>query len=462
MTQVNAEQISKILDEHKRYFETGKSKNIDFRIQQLVKLKQVLKANEELIIEAMYQDLGKSRYEAFTTEIGVVYFSIGIMIRNLKKWAKPKAVKTPLIFLGAKSYIYFEPYGTALIIGPFNYPMNLVVEPLIGAIAAGNCAVIKPSELTPNVAKIIVKIVKETFEENYISVVEGDKEVTSLLINAPFDYIFFTGSVNVGKIIMSAASKNMIPVTLELGGKSPCIVDETANIDMAAQKIAWGKFSNAGQTCVAPDYVVVHKNVKTQLINDLRERLEYFYGTNPRESKDFGRIIDTRHTERIRQLIDKNKVVTGGGFDIENRYIAPTVLDHVDWNDKVMEDEIFGPVLPILEYENLETVITHINSKPKPLSLYLFTQNKAVEERIINEVSFGGGCINDTFIHLGNPYLPFGGVGNSGIGSYHGKRSFEAFSHEKSILKRRINLRFMNIYPPYTGAKLNLVRRFLK
>jgi len=462
MTQVNGEQVLKILNEHKKFFETGRTKNVEFRIQQLVKLKQALKAKEELIIEAMHQDLGKSRFEAFTTEIGVVYVSIGLLIRNLKKWVKPKAVKTPLIFLGAKSFVYYEPFGTALIIGPFNYPMNLVIEPLIGAIAAGNCAVIKPSELTPNVSKIIAKIVKESFEENYISVIEGDKEVTALLINAPFDYMFFTGSVNVGKIVMAAAAKNLVPVTLELGGKSPCIVDETANIDLAAQKIAWGKFSNAGQTCVAPDYVVVHKNVKTQLINSLKQCLEDFYGANPRENKDFSRIINTRHTERIRQLIDKEKVVIGGSFEIENRYIAPTILDHVQWDDKVMEDEIFGPVLPVLEFENLETVITHINSKPKPLSLYLFTQNKAVEERIINSVSFGGGCINDTFIHLGNPYLPFGGVGNSGMGSYHGKRSFESFSHEKSILKRRINIKFMMMHPPYDDKKLRLVRIFLK
>ena len=462
MTQIDSEQVLKILDEHKKYFETGKTKNIDFRIRQLIKLKQAIKANEELIIEAMHQDLRKSRHEAFTTEIGVLYVSLELVIKNLKKWAKPKKVPTPLIFFGAKSFIHHEPYGTVLIIGPFNYPMNLVIEPLIGAISAGNCAVIKPSEMTPNVSKIIAKIIIESFEEDYIRVIEGDKEVTSLLIKAPFDYIFFTGSVSVGKIVMEAAARNLIPVTLELGGKSPCIVDETANIDLAAQKIAWGKFSNAGQTCVAPDYVIVHKLVKTQLINSLKKCLERFYGVNPKESADFGRIINTRHTERIRQLIDKDKVVIGGNFDIEARYISPTVLDHVDWGDKVMEDEIFGPVLPVLEFENLETVITHINSKPKPLSLYLFTQNKAVEERIINDISFGGGCINDTFIHLGNPYLPFGGVGASGIGSYHGKRNFETFSHEKSILKRSINLNIDIMYPPYGERKLKLIRRFLK
>jgi aldehyde dehydrogenase (NAD+) len=461
MTELNGEQVLKILDEHKKYFETGKTKNIDFRIHRLIKLKQVIKTNEELIIEAMHLDLHKSRHEAFITEIGVLYVSLDLAIKNLKKWAKPKKVPTPLIFFGAKSVVYAEPYGTVLIIGPFNYPMNLVIEPLIGTISAGNCAVIKPSEMTPNVSKIIAKIIKESFEEEYVRVIEGDKEVTSLLINAPFDYIFFTGSVSVGKIVMQAAARNLIPVTLELGGKSPCIVDETANIDLAAQKIAWGKFSNAGQTCVAPDYVIVHKLVKKQLIDSFKKCLERFYGIDPKESKDYGRIINIKHTERIRQLIDKDTVVIGGDFDIEARYIAPTLLDHVDWDDKVMEDEIFGPVLPILEFENLETLIMHINSKPKPLSLYLFTKNKVVEEKIINNVSFGGGCVNDTFLHLGNPYLPFGGVGASGMGSYHGKRSFETFSHEKSILKRKINLNIDIMYPPYVERKLNLIKRFL-
>ena len=299
MTQLTDAEISNILDEHKKFFETGKTKNIDFRIRQLTKLRQMIKANEELIITAMYQDLHKSRYEAFTTEIGVLYYSIGLLIKNIKKWAKPQKVPTPLVFFGAQSYIYHEPYGTVLIIGPFNYPVNLVFEPLIGAISAGNCAVIKPSELTPNVSKIIAKIMKESFEEDYIRVIEGEREVAATLINAPFDYIFFTGSVSVGKIVMEAAAGNLVPVTLELGGKSPCIVDETANIDLAAQKIAWGKFSNAGQTCVAPDYILVHKQVKKQFIDNLKKYIELFYGVNPKESKDFGRIINKKHTERL-------------------------------------------------------------------------------------------------------------------------------------------------------------------
>jgi aldehyde dehydrogenase (NAD+) len=461
-SQISDKETLKILDEHKKYFETGKTKNIDFRIKQLVKLKQVIEANEESIIGALHQDLHKSRYEAFVFEIIPVYNSIRLSIKNIRNWAKPKKVKTPLVFFGANSFIHAEPYGTALIVGPFNYPFDLVFEPLVGAISAGNCAVVKPSELTPNVFKIIAKIVKDSFGENYIRVIEGDKEVTSALINVPFDYIFFTGSVSVGKIVMEAAARNLVPVTLELGGKSPCIVDETANIDLAAQKIAWGKFVNAGQTCVAPDYVVVHKQVKRQLIDHLKKYIERFYGVNPKESEDFCRIVNGRHTERLKQLIDQDKVVIGGDSDIEKRYIAPTILDSVEWGDKIMADEIFGPILPILEFDSLDTAITRINSKPKPLALYLFTKNKNVEKKIIEHISYGGGCVNDTFIHLGNPNLPFGGVGASGIGSYHGKRSFETFSHMKSVLKRTTNLNTNMIFPPYNDRKLRMIRRFLK
>ena len=462
MTQLNNEEVLRILNEHKKFFETGKTKNIDFRIQQLRKLRQSIQVNEESIIAAMYQDLHKSRYEAFTTEIGVVYSSIRLLIKNVKKWAKPQRVPTPLVFLGGQSYIYHEPYGTVLIIGPFNYPLNLVLEPLIGAIAAGNCAVIKSSQMTPHVAKIIAKIVKESFAEDYVRVIEGDRTAAAALINAPFDYLFFTGGVSTGKTIVQAAARNLVPVTLELGGKSPCIVDETANIDLAAQKIAWGKFSNAGQTCVAPDYVFVHKQVKKQFLDNLKKYVERFYGISPKENKDFGRIVDEKHTIRLTKLIDQDKVVIGGDYDIENKYIAPTVLDGVGWDDPVMADEIFGPILPILEFESLETVIKEINSKPKPLALYLFTENKAVEKKIIDNISYGGGCINDTFIHLGNPYLPYGGVGASGTGSYHGKSSFETFSHRKGILNRKINLFADMIYPPSTERKLSLVRKFLK
>jgi aldehyde dehydrogenase (NAD+) len=462
VTQLNSADVLKILNEHRKFFDNGKTKNVDFRIEQLYKLRKAITDNEELIITALHQDLHKSRYEAFTTEIGLLYTSIRIITKNLKKWAKPQRVSTPLLFFGGQSHIYHEPYGTVLIIGPFNYPMNLVFEPLIGAIAGGNCAVIKPAQMTPNVSKIIAKIIRENFAEDYIRVVEGDRQATAELINAPFDYIFFTGSLSTGKIVMTAAAKNMVPVTLELGGKCPCIVDETANLDLAAKKLAWAKFSNAGQTCAAPDYVYVHKQVKKQLLDNLRKYILHFYGPNPQENKDFGRIINVQHTERLAELIDREKIIIGGEYDIADRYVAPTVLDGVGWDSPVMADEIFGPVLPVLEFESLETMIREINSRPKPLSLYLYPASKVVGKKIIDNISYGNGCINDAFIQVGNPYLPFGGVGASGIGAYHGRRSFETFSHTKGILNRKFNPFPDMIYPPSDEKKEKLVRRFLK
>lgn len=462
MINLDIEQVLSILRQHKEYFETGETRNIDFRLQQLVKLKRAIQDNEKLIIEALHKDLHKSEFEAYTTEIGYLYDSIGYFVKNLKKWAKVKKVKTPLMHFGSRSYIYAEPYGTVLIVGPFNYPFQLVLEPLVGAISAGNCAVIKPSEFTQNISKVIVKIIKENFEERYIRVIEGEKEVTSMLINSPFDYIFFTGSVGVGKIVMEAAAKNLVPVALELGGKSPCIVDKDANIEIAAQRIVWGKFMNAGQTCVAPDYILVHKDVKKQLIDKMIEKINSFYGRRPKDSNDYGRIVNERQVDRLIQLIDTKKVVLGGEYDVENRYIAPTILDNVTWEDKVMEDEIFGPILPILEYENLDIAIRQINNRQKPLALYLFTENREVEKKVIEDVSYGGGCVNDTMIHLASPFLPFGGVGTSGMGSYHGKKSFETFSHMKSVLKKSTKINLSFIFPPYNKEKVKLIRRFMK
>jgi aldehyde dehydrogenase (NAD+) len=305
-------------------------------------------------------------------------------------------------------------------------------------------------------------MIKETFDEAYVRVIEGKQDVTSTLINAPFDYIFFTGSSRVGKIVMEAAARRLIPVTLELGGKNPCIVDETADIDTAARKIAWGKFSNAGQICVAPDYLVIHKQVKAYLLDSLKKHLISFYGDNPRESDDFGRIINEEHAERLRQLIDPDKVVVGGDYNIKQKYIAPTILDGVEWNDRIMEEEIFGPILPLLEYENLDEVISHIKNKQKPLAIYVFTKDRIAGKKIIDNISYGGGCINDVLVHVGNPHLPFGGVGTSGIGSYHGKRSFDTFSHMKSILERNMSMESDIMYPPYTAKKLGMIKKFLK
>ncbi len=460
---VNKENISVMLREHKEYFEQGQPFDITFRLKQLKKLHQVIGENEKLIMDALYKDLGKCEFEAYASEVGYSLDSIRNVIKNLKSWAKVKKVPTPIHQFGAKSYIYPEPYGTVLIVGPYNYPFQLVIEPLVGAMAAGNCAILKPSESTPNVTNAIKKIISENFDEKYIRVVEGEKEETSALINAPFDYIFFTGSVAVGKIVMQAAGKNLVPVTLELGGKSPCIVDKTTKIDIAVKRILWGKFMNAGQTCVAPDYVVVHKDIKDKFINKMIDTIINFYGEDPINNTDYGRIINQRHMERLVQIIekDKNKIIHGGTFSKDDFFISPTFLDNIDWKDASMQEEIFGPILPIMEYTDLNQVIKMINQRPKPLALYLFSEDKNVEQEVLTKVSSGGGCVNDTISHISSPHLPFGGVGHSGIGSYHGKASFDTFSHKKSVLKKTTLFNIDVAFPPYKN-KIKVLRKILK
>jgi len=363
----------------------------------------------------------------------------------------------------SSGYIMYEPYGTVLIIGPFNYPFQLLLEPLVGAIAAGNCAVLKPSESTPTVSALVKKIIEEIFEEKYIRVIEGEKDTTSALINSAFDYIFFTGSVPVGRIVMQAAAKNLVPVTLELGGKSPVIVDKSCNFKIAAQRILWGKLINAGQTCIAPDYILVHKDIKDSFIKELKNVVIGFYGEDASKSSDYGRIVNKRQFERLISLIeqDKDKIIYGGGSSVGNLYIEPTILDKVDWTDAVMQDEIFGPIMPILEYQDLESAIEMINERPKPLSLYIFTEDKNVEAEVLGRVSFGGGCVNDTISHVTSANMPFGGVGNSGIGSYHGKDSFETFSHKKSILKKSTSVAIKFIFPPYEN-RVNFIKKIFK
>lgn len=463
MKSLSKENVDSILKEHKFYFHTGITKDINFRIQQLNKLKNAIKFHEKDILDALYKDLGKSEFEAYSTEIGFVLDSIGYMIKNLKSWSEPIKVKAPIHQQPSKTYIMYEPYGTVLIIGPFNYPFQLVIEPLIGAMAAGNCAVLKPSESTPTISALIKDIIDKTFDNKYIRVIEGERETTSALINSPFDYIFFTGSVPVGRIVMEAAAKNLVPVTLELGGKSPTIVDKTANLEVAAKRIAWGKLINTGQTCIAPDYLLVHKDVKEKFIEMLKKVIIDFYGIDSSKSQDYGRIVNTRQFDRLTSIIDrdKSKVIYGGSYNREKLYIEPTLIDNADWQDASMEDEIFGPIFPILEYSDLNEVINMINERPKPLALYLFTENEPVEHKVLNSVSFGGGCVNDTISHVASAYMPFGGVGNSGIGGYHGKESFETFSHRKSILKKSTRFNINLIFPPYKD-KVKLVKRFLK
>lgn len=447
----------------RQFFKMQKTKDIKFRKQQLKKLSKAIKQYENDLLDALYKDLGKSKVEAYSTEIGFTLKSIKLARKELKNWTKTRQVDTPIYMFPSKSYIMKEPYGTVLIIGPFNYPVQLLFEPLIGAIAAGNTVVLKPSELTPNVSSVIKTMIEATFEEQYISVIEGGIEETQSLINLPFDYIFFTGSDKVGKIVYEAASKNLVPVTLELGGKSPVIVDETANIKVASDRIAFGKFTNAGQTCVAPDYILVNKKVKQQLIEALKKSITEFYGHHVEESPDFGRIVNEKHFNRLNDLlaIHQNDIIFGGTSNQENRYISPTLIDNLSLQSKIMDEEIFGPLLPIISYDDFNEAIDIVQSKPKPLSCYLFSEDENTTQRVLNELSFGGGAINDTLMHLANPNLPFGGVGMSGMGQYHGKYSFETFSHDKSYIFKTTRLDTSVIYPPYKG-KFKYIKTFFK
>lgn len=453
-----------ILERARSYYLEGHTRSLDFRIEQLDKLEDIIKDNEKDIIDALRMDLGKHEMESYMTEIGTVLRAIKHTKKKIKKWAKPTKVKTPLYQFGAKSYIVSEPYGVVLIIGPFNYPFNLVLEPLIGAIAAGNTVVLKPSEQTPNVARLLKRMIEENFYSGYISVVEGGREVITSLINSSFDYIFFTGSIPVGRIVMEAASKNLVPVTLELGGKSPCIVSKNADIKLAAKRIAWGKLLNAGQTCIAPDYLVAHKDIKDELARELINCIKDFYGVTIKDSQHFGRIVSRKHALRLAEIIDsdKDKIIFGGDYDTDSCYIEPTIIDNTDWQDKSMEDEIFGPILPIQEFEDINEVINMINKREKPLALYLFSNDKSEQRLVINSTHSGGCCINDTISHIANHNLPFGGVGSSGMGSYHGRESFSTFSHKKSVLEQSTRLNLNAIFPPYNEKNLRLLKRFLK
>lgn len=462
LQELSSEDVQLILTRQQLFFRSGATRSAEVRIQRLTRLKQAIQKYETRLTKALYQDLGKSEFESYTTEIGFMLDSITHTIRKISKWMKPTKVKTQVALLGSKSFIIPEPYGAVLIIGPFNYPFQLLIEPLVGAIAAGNTAVLKASEHTPAVSAVVRELIGEVFEPEYVQVVEGAKDTTTALIHAPFDYIFFTGSVPVGKIVMQAAAQNLVPVTLELGGKSPVIVDEQADIQVAAERIIWGKLLNTGQTCIAPDYLLVHERVKQPLIEALKGAIAAFFGTDIQNNKDYGRIVNHSHFKRLTTLIerDREKVIYGGASDEEHRFIEPTLIDAL-WDAATMEDEIFGPILPIISYSHLDEAIAQIVKRPKPLALYLFTSNKDVQDKVLTEVSFGGGCINDTITHVANPRLPFGGVGHSGIGSYHGRYSFETFSHMKSILKKSTRINPPVLYPPYDN-KLKLIKRLLK
>jgi aldehyde dehydrogenase (NAD+) len=433
----------------REFFASGATRALEFRKQQLRKMGAGIVAHEASVLAALKSDLGKSTTEAYLSEVGFLYDEIRFAIKHLDRWSRPRKVPTPWLQWPARSEIHYEPVGTVLVIGPWNYPFQLVLAPLIGAIAAGNTAVLKPSELAPRTSTVVAEIIRATFDEGYVTCVEGGVDVSTSLLAERFDHIFYTGGAAVGRVVMTAAAKYLTPVTLELGGKSPCIVDATADLEVTARRVVWGKFFNAGQTCVAPDYLLVAPSVKRPLVDAMKAEIGRFFGPDPKASPDYGRIINDRHFTRLTSLLRDGKILMGGENDAAERYLAPTFLEDPAPGARVMEDEIFGPILPILEYENAADAIRQVNSRSKPLALYLFSRDRAFQERVLSEVPFGGGCVNDTLIHLSNPHLPFGGVGESGMGNYHGEFGFQTFSHRKSLIRRSFLFDLKLRYPPY-------------
>lgn len=454
-------EIQQMMAEQQAFFRSGATRAYAFRAEQLERLSQALKAREGLLTEALAADLGKPALESYATEIGFLYGELIHTRKHLKRWMKPQRVGTPLTLFPSASDIYREPLGQVLIMAPWNYPINLLLAPLIGAIAGGNCAVLKPSELAPHTSRALAELVSETFPRKYVAVVEGGVQTAEALLHRRWDHIFFTGGTGIGRIVARAAAEHLTPVTLELGGKSPCIVMADADLELSARRIVWGKFVNAGQTCVAPDYLLVSAQVKEQLLDRMRHYVTQFFGPDPKASPDLARIISGRHFDRLAAMLEGGRIVVGGQTDRASRYIAPTIIDGVDLNHKSMAEEIFGPILPVLTFYDLDEAMAIVRRMPNPLALYLFTRSKAAQERIIHELPFGGGCINDTLVHLGNPNLPFGGIGESGLGAYHGPYSFATFTHPKAMVKNTFLFDIKVRYQPYLG-KLKLLKRLMR
>jgi aldehyde dehydrogenase (NAD+) len=451
----------KIINQQKTFFDSGKTRDLSYIKDKLKALKTNILSNEEAIYEALYNDFKKSRFEAYFSEIGIVVAEIDMTLKNLKYWSKPNKVRAAALNFPSNDYIYSEPYGAVLIIAPWNYPFQLAIAPVISAIAAGNTVVLKPSELTPNTAKIIETILSEVFKNEHLSVIQGGVPETTALLNERWDYIFFTGSVPVGKIVAKAAAQYMTPVTLELGGKNPCIVDDSINIKLVAKRLVWGKFVNAGQTCIAPDYILAKRSIKSELIHQLKIEIIKAYGEDPKKSTDYPRIVNTKNLKRLSAMLKGVHVVHGGDVDDEDNYLAPTLVDNPSLKTKLMEGEIFGPILPILSYETMEDIELTVSRYEKPLGFYVFSNRKQFYNTLIKKYSFGGGSVNDTMIHFGNPRLPFGGVGESGIGAYHGRLGFDTFSHKKGITIKANWLDIPLRYAPYTN-KLKKIKSAFK
>lgn len=452
-------EIERILLSQRDFFKTQQTQSLAFRKMYLEKLKSLIISNENMLYEAINKDFGKSKFDTFTTEISFILNDINYYLKNLKYLSKPKKVSTNLVNQLGSSRIYADPLGCILVIGAWNYPYQLSLSPIIAAIAAGNCCILKPSEIAENTMKAMASIINENFPSDYLYVYEGGIEETTALLTLKFDKIFFTGSTKVGKIVYKAAAEHLTPVTLELGGKSPAIVTKNANLEIAAKRIVWGKFLNAGQTCVAPDYLLVEETIQEQFLEMLRKYIrEFKYEPG---SEQYTRIINQRNFQRLISLIDKEKIYSGGYFDEEKLYIEPTILNHIDWNDKIMQEEIFGPLLPVISFQSYNAVLNSVLELEKPLAAYLFTNNSEEKEIFTRKLSFGGGCINDTVMHLSNDNLPFGGVGSSGIGNYHGKYGFEAFSHQKAVLEKATWGEPDIKYPPYSDKKLSWIKKLL-
>ena len=456
------QEINAIVAAQRKYFQTGATLPVSFRIDALRRLYDAVSGSEKEIHDALRKDLGKSGFESYMCETGLVLEEISYMLKHVRRFAGEKRVRTPLAQFHSRSYKKPSPYGVTLIMSPWNYPFMLTLSPLVDALAAGNTAVVKPSAYSPNTSEVIRQILTKCFEPQYVSVVTGGRAENTCLLHEHFDYIFFTGSQSVGKEVMRSAADHLTPVTLELGGKSPCIVDQTANIKLAARRIVFGKYLNCGQTCVAPDYVYCHRSVRDRLIKEIGKQIRRQFGKKPLDNKNYGKIINEKHFDRILGLIDKEKVVFGGNSDRDAFRIEPTVMDNVTFSDAVMQEEIFGPVMPVLTFDSLDEVIRNVNAMPHPLALYLFTSSKATAKKVTARCGFGGGCINDTIIHLATTEMGFGGFGESGMGSYHGKTGFDTFTHYKSIVDKKTWLDLPMRYQPYRKMHGKMVRFFLK
>ncbi|MDH7445021.1 aldehyde dehydrogenase [Aquimarina sp. 2201CG14-23] len=448
-----------IINTQRKFFNTNATKDISFRIRELKRLKNVLQKNEDSLYKAIYSDFKKSEYETYTTELGIIYHEIDLALIKIKKWSKKRRVSTGLANLPATSYIIPEPFGTVLVMGAWNYPYQISLVPVVAAIAAGCTVILKPSEIPSHSSEVMARIINQSFNPEFLKVIEGGVKETTELLKIKFDKIFFTGSVQVGKIIYQAAAKHLTPVTLELGGKSPAIITKDVNIDMTAKRLVWAKFLNTGQTCIAPDYIMVDSAIEDQLLAAIKKHIEI--ADYKVENQNYTQIINQKNFERLQDFIEKDKVFYGGDCNTDDRVITPTVMTGVTFEDKVMQEEIFGPILPVLSFNTIEEAIAKIKTLSKPLSCYIFTKNKAVKNKVLNEISFGGGAINDAVMHFMEQNLPFGGVGDSGIGNYHGKAGFEAFSHYKSVLQKSFLIELNLKYAPYSSVKLKWLKRLI-